>query len=211
MKEKEKSQSQFIKLEKKLLDDKFSDSEDIEVVEKFDIYDKLEKEKYEFKNWKKYLELFKKKCYHTGEKNVFNLIPISCNEITTEKINTLIKEKNIKAWCILDLSCLLTLDIDKLTPVNYYFEPINDFSVPSFKEMNNIIEFLYENSKKGNILVTCMAGHGRTGMVLSIWVGLNGIENPISYIRKEYCDSAVETVTQEMFVNLYLKYIKNLK
>lgn len=211
MNEKEISQSQLIKLKENLLDDRFSESEDIEVAGKFDIYDKLEKEEYEFKDWEKYLKLFKKKCYHTGEKNIFNLIPISCDNITTEKINTLIKEKNIKAWCILNLSCLLRLDIDKLIPLNYYFEPIEDFSVPSFKEMNNIIEFLHENSKKGNILVTCMAGHGRTGMVLSIWAGLNGIENPISYIRKEYCDSAVETVTQEMFVNLYLKYIKNLK
>jgi len=178
----------------------------------FDVskYGNYNYDEFDIEEWNKYVKSFKKKCHHKGEINIFGLVPISCDELTTEKINTLIKEKNIKTWCILDLSCLLRLDIDKLTPVNYYFEPIQDFSVPSFEEMNNIIEFLHENSKKGNILVTCMAGHGRTGMVLSIWAGLNGIENPISYIRKEYCNSAVETVTQEMFVNLYLKYIKQL-
>ena len=108
-----------------------------------------------------------------------------------------------------ELAEKLSEEIDKIISKHFINIPI--FVVPSFKEMNNIIEFLHENSKKGNILVTCMAGHGRTGMVLSIWAGLNGIENPIFYIRKEYCNSAVETVTQEMFVNLYLKYIKNLK
>lgn len=161
--------------------------------------------------WLNYTSKYKqiKEHLHLGTVNIFNLIPISIG-ITTEEINALIKEKNIVAWCISDLNLLTTLKIDDLTPIKYYFEPITNFSVPSFNEMNNIVEFLYENSLKGNILVSCQAGHGRTGIVLSVWAGINGTENPIQYIRDLYCSKAVETLTQEMFVNIYLKYLKQL-
>lgn len=161
----------------------------------------------DYKEWERYLKPVKM-CNHTDSVNIFGLVPISYTQMTNHLINKLIREKNIKAWCILDLSSLTKLDIDKLIDIKYYVEPIDDYSVPSFKEMNNIIEFISENTKDGNVIVSCMAGHGRTGMVLSIWAGINGIENPIDYIRKNYCDRAVETVTQEMFVNLYLKYLK---
>jgi len=165
-----------------------------------------------FNKWKgyDYEYIVKKKCYHFGEVNIFNLVPISCYDINVDKINKLIDEKDVKAWLILDLGCLVGVDIDKLSNVNIYFEPVEDFLVPSFKEMNNIVEFVHENGLKRNVLVSCMAGHGRTGIVLAVWAGLNGISNPVEYIRNNYCKEAVESVTQEMFVNLYLKYIKNL-
>jgi len=174
--------------------------------EKWDKFERLDK----FEKWDKFLDTIPiKKCSHFGEVNIFNLVPITCNGFTTEEIVKLIKQKNIKSWLILDIGCLLKLDIDKIN-VKFYFAPIDDYSVPSFEATNKIIEFIHDNTKTGNILVSCMGGHGRTGIVLSIWAGLNEIENPIEYVRKTYCEEAVETLSQEMFVNIYLRYLKSL-
>lgn len=159
--------------------------------------------------WNKWKLPIAKKCFHFGEVNIFNLVPITCSGFKTDELLKLIKEKNIKSWLILDISCLLNLDIDKLD-LKFYFAPIDDFSVPSFKTMDDIIQFVAENTKIGNMLVSCMGGHGRTGTVLSIWSGLHDIEKPVDYVRKTYCEEAVETVSQEMFVNIYLKYLRNL-
>lgn len=175
----------------------------------WETWSKLDKsEKWE--NWEKFFPLTPiKKCYHFGEVNIFNLVPITCSGLKTEEIIKLIKEKNIKSWLILDIGCLLNLDIDKID-VKFYFAPIDDFSVPSFKAMDDIIQFIAENVKIGNMLVSCIGGHGRTGTVLSIWAGLHDIEKPVEYVKKIYCKEAVETVSQEMFVNIYLRYLKSL-
>lgn len=172
--------------------------------ETWDRLNKIDK----WKKWEKFLPIIKK-CSHFGEVNIFNLVPITCNGFTTEEIVKLIKQKNIKSWLILDIGCLLKLDIDKID-VKFYFAPIDDYSVPSFEATNKIIEFIHDHTKIGNILVSCMGGHGRTGIVLSIWAGLNEIEKPIEYVRKTYCEEAVETLSQEMFINIYLRYLKSL-
>ena len=186
---------------------------DIDDYEELDEYAKLfvEREKWnKLEEWDKFLNIIPiKKCSHFGEVNIFNLVPISCDKFTTEEIVKLIKEKNIKSWLILDIGCLLDIDINKID-TKFYFAPIDDFDVPSFETMNKIIEFVAENVKTGNILTSCIGGHGRTGIVLSIWAGLNGIEKPIEYVRKIYCEKAVETLSQEMFVNIYLRYLKSL-
>lgn len=171
--------------------------------------DKLEK----WNKWDKFLEAVPiKRCHHFGEVNIFNLIPITCKDVKTEELVKLIKEKDIKAWLILDIGCLLNLDIEKLdkTNIKYYFTPIDDFDVPSFETMNKMIEFISDNIKFGNVMISCIGGHGRTGIVLSVWAGLNEIEKPIEYVRKTYCEEAVETLSQEMFVNIYLRYLKSL-
>lgn len=46
------------------------------------------------------------------------------------------------------------------------------------------------------ILVYCFGGHGRTGTALSILYGLWGQSDPISHIRKVYCNEAVESPEQ---------------
>lgn len=186
--------------------EKYHPSKNISIESDDDLLKRLEK----WENWDKFQYITQiKKCSHFGEVNIFNLVPITCNGVTTEEIVKLIKEKNIKSWLILDMGCLLNLDIDKID-VKFYFAPIDDFSVPSFKAMDDIIQFISENVKIGNMLVSCIGGHGRTGTVLSIWAGLHDIEKPIEYVRKIYCKKAVETVSQEMFVNIYLKYLKSL-
>ncbi len=49
-----------------------------------------------------------------------------------------------------------------------------------------------------NIMVFCMGGHGRTGTMLSWLVHLAGINkaDPVAWVRKNYCEKAVETAKQ---------------
>lgn len=57
---------------------------------------------------------------------------------------------------------------------------------------------------KGQCLVHCMGGHGRTGTGLSILLWLNGYTgDPVEYLRKNYCEKAVESETQ-------IEYLKEL-
>src|SRR3972149_2278889 len=97
--------------------------------EKWDRLEKLDK----WISWDDYLKVIEpKQCKHFGEVNIFGLIPITCHKLTTEKILNLIKEKNIKNWLILDIDCILNLEVDKFD-IKFYFEPITDLHVPSFE------------------------------------------------------------------------------
>jgi protein-tyrosine phosphatase len=49
--------------------------------------------------------------------------------------------------------------------------------------------------------VGCIAGHGRTGIVLAALVAHRGVsDDPIPFIRQRYCRAAVETRTQVDFL-----------
>lgn len=56
-----------------------------------------------------------------------------------------------------------------------------------------------------NVLVMCMGGHGRTGTILIILSLIAGVStgDPLAWIRKEYCNKAVESKAQ-------IEYIKSL-
>lgn len=59
----------------------------------------------------------------------------------------------------------------------------------------------------GDIGIHCQGGHGRTGTFLTILAGLGGVvpkgEDPVDYIRRIYCEKAVET-------DLQLDYIEGI-
>lgn len=42
----------------------------------------------------------------------------------------------------------------------------------------------------------CMGGHGRTGYIAAIVLGMMGIDDPIKYLRTNYCKWAIETDEQ---------------
>lgn len=81
--------------------------------------------------------------------------------------------------------------------------PIKDFDVPD--NMNNFIQFintLIKLLKKGNIMIHCMGGNGRTGLVLASLlyaINNNDVNNIIYDIRKQN-KRFIETRRQENFV-----------
>lgn len=57
--------------------------------------------------------------------------------------------------------------------------------------------------------IGCIGGHGRTGTVLACMAVLSGLstEDAISYVKTNYCSSAIETDRQEWFVEWFWAYI----
>lgn len=56
---------------------------------------------------------------------------------------------------------------------------------------------------EGDVVVYCMGGHGRTGTFLAIMAALAGKKYkgcPVLWVRKNYCDKAVETSSQIEYV-----------
>lgn len=84
-----------------------------------------------------------------------------------------------------------------------------DFSVPSLDHKWWVL--LNESIKKlpkGNMLVHCIGGHGRTGTALAILAGLNGYykkkSDPVATVRERYCPDAVESSEQIEYIETIL-------
>jgi len=88
-----------------------------------------------------------------------------------------------------------------------YF-PIPDFKVPhDKKETRRLVDSILSDLKEGNnILIHCVAGNGRTGLILACMArkvfGMKG-EPAIKWVRK-YIPSAVEREVQKCFVANFL-------
>lgn len=90
-----------------------------------------------------------------------------------------------------------------------------DGGTPSLTDKNwrSLVEDLKQRKARSgketfHVLVCCVGGHGRTGTALSILAALTGIapEDPVIFIRREYCRRAVETRSQCR----YIKKIANI-
>lgn len=89
-------------------------------------------------------------------------------------------------------------DLDKFT---IYHIPIPDFNVPSIEQINEFWQICKKHEeKKEPILVHCIAGCGRTGIMLGIWLLLKGIvksgKEAIEQIRL-LRPCSIETLEQE--------------
>lgn len=82
--------------------------------------------------------------------------------------------------------------------------PIQDMKAPGNpKNFTKMIDWLCTQLQEGKkVHVGCIGGHGRTGTVLAAIVAkmLPGEEDAIGYVRKNYCDHAVESSEQVAFL-----------
>lgn len=89
--------------------------------------------------------------------------------------------------------------------------PITDYAAPdnpaSFKKL---IDWLEEHLKAGwKIHVGCMGGHGRTGTVFSALVAqMLKEKDATTYVRKHYCEKAVESIAQINFLHKHFGVTK---
>ena len=82
--------------------------------------------------------------------------------------------------------------------------PVTDFSAPKNPEAyKKMIRWVVEQLAKGKTVhMGCMAGHGRTGMGLAAAVRVaDGRVDAIHWVRKNYCEDAVESEEQISFLN----------
>lgn len=83
--------------------------------------------------------------------------------------------------------------------------PIKDMGIPGafyMRKFDNLIEIIIRYLKDGKrVHISCIGGHGRTGTVLSVIVGLMlRVDDPVEYIRSNYCKEAVESLEQHDLV-----------
>lgn len=81
--------------------------------------------------------------------------------------------------------------------------PIVDMKPPSNpKEFSNLIDWLIlQLSAKKKVHIGCIGGHGRTGTVMAALVArFLGVKDAIAYVRKNYCEKAVESQSQIDFL-----------
>jgi len=76
----------------------------------------------------------------------------------------------------------------------------SDGGAPNLPEKfwTDLVALLREEKRR--VVVSCVGGHGRTGTVLSILSVFMGAvkksEDPVAFVRKKYCEEAVETKSQ---------------
>lgn len=87
-----------------------------------------------------------------------------------------------------------------------YFYKIQDREVPEGGDFNILIDMLHKELLAGRqVNVSCIGGHGRTGIVLSILHGLMTESlDPVGEIRSIYCYKAIETHGQKKYVHEFL-------
>lgn len=87
--------------------------------------------------------------------------------------------------------------------------PWQDLSSPLIKV--SFWKYLTKNLPKGDVAICCTGGHGRTGTALAaiLMVARNkNADNAINWIRKQYCNNAVETESQ---INYLMKLEESLR
>lgn len=89
-----------------------------------------------------------------------------------------------------------------------YYIPWTDYGLPTINWQTVIfaIEQAFESAKNGvNVEVGCVGGHGRTGTVLACMATIAGVKatNAVKWVRKHYCEHAVESEDQKWFVKWF--------
>lgn len=81
--------------------------------------------------------------------------------------------------------------------------PTRDFGTPNVtllsRGLTDVLEHMVK--KDGNVYVGCMGGIGRTGLFMAVLAKAFGqTKDPVTYTRRNYLASAVETGDQRKFV-----------
>lgn len=82
-----------------------------------------------------------------------------------------------------------------------YFR-IDNMKAPKIEDFRPMVAWICNQLQKGkSVHIACMAGHGRTGLVLAaVLAHAKGMKDAIHWLRKNYCDRAVESQEQVDFL-----------
>ena len=152
------------------------------------------------------------RCLHPPKVEVFK-----SSNITFFGSNFYIEEDNFKEnVLILDLAGVMQansfLNMESILPPWQKTKILKlswqDFEIPlvSKTDWQRIKDFILEMSKQYEeveVICCCEGGHGRTGTALAILSNFFlAKRRPVLFIRKVYCDKAVETIRQEKYVKV---------
>lgn len=82
---------------------------------------------------------------------------------------------------------------------NVIYYPVSDGQPPkNIRQFSKLINYTVSFLKTGKtVAVSCIGGHGRTGLVLACLITK---PDPIKFIRQNYCPRAIESWVQEKFI-----------
>ena len=137
-----------------------------------------------------------RQCVHDGMKRVGNFYPVDSFNASHEMLNG----KN--GWVILDTHILFNMEVKVPDDIDsILIDPVPDGYPPEWKQMDRIVKYI---DKYAPVLISCIGAHGRTGVVMAAYQGLYMEDgDPIEWVRREHCESAVESVRQMKFVYEY--------
>ena len=141
------------------------------------------------KSWK--VSSWHRQICHSGPVEVIdNLLCGSMREvdamITSNRIDTLVPLESLdaKVW-----------NLGFRGEILYY--PILDFgNLPTDVLEELVSRVLLRLRQKKRVGIFCFGGHGRTGYVTAVILGKLGIDDPIRFLRKHYCEKAIESNAQ---------------
>lgn len=82
--------------------------------------------------------------------------------------------------------------------------PTRDFQAPSVQDTDEgLVKIVDQLIAGAPVYVGCMAGRGRTGLMMAVLAKAFGEPNPIKYVRENYYPHAVETQSQVDFIARY--------
>ena len=102
------------------------------------------------------------------------------------------------------VSCLL--DTYRNEGFDIKHAPILDQKIPSIELMNDMIDWARKSMSEGHsVLVHCVGGLGRSGMIAAVLLRSYGVssEDALKLIRKNRSQRAIETAIQEEFVRRF--------
>ncbi len=88
--------------------------------------------------------------------------------------------------------------------VNVKHLPIPDFGTPGLNDLHDVIEWINREIEEGKVLVHCLGGIGRSGMVAAAYLISKGfgVNEAITHVRARV-PRAIETCEQEELVRRF--------
>ena len=119
------------------------------------------------------------------------------------QVKTMVKDIGVDVLIPLDSLDGNVWDWGFTGKIAYY--PINDFEVLPTDILDRLVEEILTYLEEGKLVgMFCMGGHGRTGYIAACVLGLLGVEDPIDYIRTNYCIKAIESNEQVRAISKFL-------
>ncbi|MCL4518743.1 MAG: dual specificity protein phosphatase family protein [Thaumarchaeota archaeon] len=109
--------------------------------------------------------------------------------VSQKQLNWLVRKQRIGAILTLTEDSLAVKGLDLLELRSYLHVPMADHERPTKNDIRVAVSFINENYRRTPVLIHCLGGVGRTGVVLACFIAeKHGLDSStaISYIRKIY-------------------------
>lgn len=105
--------------------------------------------------------------------------------------------KPIKVDALVPLLHMNTVRLESRYRGEVLYCPIKDYGILDSDVLEALVSEILDRLNHGKkVGLFCMGGHGRTGYVASVVLGKLGYDDPIGFLRSNYCRKAVESNAQ---------------